>query len=50
MREIDEHGVPGTGFDFLYVDEAQDHLIMDAACTLTVLDQLLVRATKQVSL
>ncbi|KAG8942986.1 hypothetical protein FRC04_003272 [Tulasnella sp. 424] len=31
MREIDVHGVPGTGFDFLYVDEAQDHLIMDAA-------------------
>ncbi|KIO30560.1 hypothetical protein M407DRAFT_38186, partial [Tulasnella calospora MUT 4182] len=31
LSAIEEHGVPGTYLDFLYVDEAQDNLIIDAA-------------------
>ncbi|KAG8997000.1 hypothetical protein FRB90_012598 [Tulasnella sp. 427] len=31
LNEVERRGVPGNPVDFLYVDEAQDHLIMDAA-------------------
>ncbi|KAG8931119.1 hypothetical protein FRC00_000874 [Tulasnella sp. 408] len=31
MAALQERGVPGKGVDFLYVDEAQDNLIIDAA-------------------
>lgn len=31
MAALRANGVPGKGVDFLYVDEAQDNLIIDAA-------------------
>lgn len=31
MNSLRENGVPGKPIDFLYVDEAQDNLIIDAA-------------------
>ncbi|KAG8926817.1 hypothetical protein FRC01_008332 [Tulasnella sp. 417] len=31
IAEVQENGVPGRGIDFLYVDEAQDHLMVDVA-------------------
>lgn len=31
MEEIKRNGVAGGGIDFLYVDEAQDYLMLDAA-------------------
>lgn len=34
MEELQQTGLSGRQIDFLYVDEAQDNLIVDAACTL----------------
>lgn len=34
MEALHEHGLQGQYIDFLYVDEAQDNLIIDAACAL----------------
>ncbi|KAG8960069.1 hypothetical protein FRC00_000926 [Tulasnella sp. 408] len=31
IAQIQESGVPGRGVDFIYVDEAQDHLMVDVA-------------------
>ncbi|KAG8942979.1 hypothetical protein FRC04_003265 [Tulasnella sp. 424] len=31
LSEVEERGLPGIPADYLYVDEAQDHLILDAA-------------------
>ncbi|KAG8965904.1 hypothetical protein FRC05_002962 [Tulasnella sp. 425] len=31
LSEVEERGLPGKPVDYLYVDEAQDHLILDAA-------------------
>lgn len=31
MEEIQQNDIPGRGIDFLYVDEAQDHLMVDVA-------------------
>lgn len=36
MTALQENGVPGNSIDFLYVDEAQDNLMIDAACELLV--------------
>ncbi|KAG8902416.1 hypothetical protein FRC00_008567 [Tulasnella sp. 408] len=37
LAEVEEKGLPGDPVDFLYVDEAQDHLILEAACELLAL-------------
>ncbi|KAG8937466.1 hypothetical protein FRC00_005252 [Tulasnella sp. 408] len=36
IKTIQDHGVPGNHIDFLYVDEAQDNLIIDAALLRTL--------------
>lgn len=33
MEALQTKGLNGQYIDFLYVDEAQDNLIIDAACT-----------------
>ncbi|KAG8902421.1 hypothetical protein FRC00_008572 [Tulasnella sp. 408] len=36
MAELQHKGIPGRGLDFIYVDEAQDHLMVDVALLRTL--------------
>ncbi|KIO30565.1 hypothetical protein M407DRAFT_20453 [Tulasnella calospora MUT 4182] len=42
LAEVEAKGIPGDPIDFLYVDEAQDHLMLEAACELLNLIPALV--------